>query len=125
MKHLKWEWAALGSCECGFLLVLQMVMGLQLSASWVGVRQPWEPEPLKHTLDVTGSLGRGRIRVLQEKPRPCWCCPCCAAQGEAGSVLSPRSVHCHGTFQVWNVVEWSVNPGRTHVPVWQIERAGE
>lgn len=30
--------------------------------------QPWEPEPLKHTADVTGSLERGRRRDWQEKP---------------------------------------------------------
>lgn len=36
--------------------------------------QPWEP--LKHTADVTGSLERGRVRVWQEKPPPCWCSPC-------------------------------------------------
>lgn len=32
------KWAALCSCESGFLLVLQMVMGLQFSASWVEVK---------------------------------------------------------------------------------------
>lgn len=72
---------------------------------------------------MSGSLERGRIRDWQEKPPPCWCFlveHCCAAQGEVGSVLSAPSVHCHRTFQA--VVERSVSPGKTHIPVWQIGR---
>lgn len=78
----------LGFCESGFLLVQQMVTGLQFSSRaqcllgrWKAASsqagQPWEPESLSKThaqsfaQDGTGSLERGRLTAWWEKPPPC------------------------------------------------------
>lgn len=52
---LSLKWVALGSCGSGFLLVLQVVMRFQcLLGGGETLSSQDEPEPLKHTADVTG-----------------------------------------------------------------------
>lgn len=52
---LSLKWVVLGSCGSGFLLVLQVVMRFQcLLGGGETLSSQDEPEPLKHTADVTG-----------------------------------------------------------------------